>query len=94
MGRVSAYEDYNSPVCWADLDADEMAQSVEQGWLCSQCGAEFCKPHHHKVACPYCFARLTEAEVKAEGVRLATYEERNRAAHINQARKRKARKNV
>lgn len=27
---MSAYEDYDGPTCWADLDADEMARAVKE----------------------------------------------------------------
>lgn len=90
---MSAYEEYNGPVSWADCSAEEIKDATDDGILCTECGTEFVKPHQHRVACSYCFTRMTEAEVRAEGVRLATHEEVSRQAHINAARKRKAKRN-
>ena len=72
--------------------ADDIRQATERGLYCAECGCEFTKEHGFKVACGYCFRRMTVAEIADAGIRLAKHEESNKAAHANEARKRKARR--
>lgn len=52
-----------------------LAYAIASGRVCSQCHSDFSGEHGHKVACPYCFGRMTSEEIEQEGVRLATLEE-------------------
>lgn len=63
------------------------ARCVESGLVCLSCGHEFVQPHGYTVACAYCFPKLTMAE--RQDIKLATYEEKNRVAHANEARRRR-----
>lgn len=87
---MSAYEDYDGPTCWADCTAEDIRRATEDGILCAECGCEFVKAHGFPVACAFCFRRLTVAEITEAGLRLATHEEANKAAHANEARARRS----
>jgi hypothetical protein len=57
---------------------EQLAEGVASGLYCAECSCQFTEPHNQKVCCAFCFARLTDAEVKTMGVRLATHAELNR----------------
>ena len=74
----------------AQPTVDAAAQRfVDNGAFCAECSAAFVKPHGHKVVCDYCARRMTTQEMADAGVRVATHEELNKAAHAELARERR-----
>jgi uncharacterized Zn finger protein (UPF0148 family) len=86
-GTGYEYDDDPTP------SVEEIAAAVEKGLICASCGEPFVKQHGHKVACRFCFARMTEAEIAAEEVRLATHDESTAAEFKRRARKRRKQNN-
>ena len=70
--------------------ARDLERMTESGTICCECGSQFVKAHGHRVACGFCWKRLSMAEQR--DTPLATHEELNKATHATEARKRKARK--
>lgn len=88
---MSAWREYFNDVANGreEMTVEEMCDAMRDGLMCAECGSHFCEAHGYPVACAFCFARLTEAEVKTMGVRLAVHEEANAAAHKQRARQRR-----
>ena len=57
--------------------------------MCASCGTSFVKPHGFKVVCEFCSRRMTTQEMAEAGVRVATEEEMQVAAHKTLARQRR-----
>lgn len=64
--------------------ATDIAAAVQSGAMCAECGAEFVKPHGHKVVCPYCWRNTMPPD--RDGARKATHEEVAVAAAKTKAR--------
>ena len=73
-----------------EISTAKLATLHDTGKMCAHCGSEFVKPHGSPTSCRYCFRRLS-AEERGD-TPLAVHEEVNKAAHANEARKRKHRR--
>lgn len=74
-----------------ELSVDAIRAATEDGRLCCECGTEFVEAHGKKVACAFCWSRLSLNE--QHDIPKATHDEANRAAHANEARQRRQQRN-
>ena len=70
-------------------EAHELRRAVENGEMCTECGATFVQPHGQHTACAYCWARLSLEEQRV--ILKAVHDEANVEAHKQLARQRKRR---